>query len=256
MGTVIKDYLRVHRLAPTQCALNMFRILDSVDALNERMGLNLTHHDVNWIYNLHHLTGQGYYLKSRYLEVKLIQCLLDSNKGLKKDFLIISEEWHDGLPCPTREGKPGRVLGLGLQFQSYPFSFSFVCVCTWKFLWFVLFFANDFFFPLNGFANKNAAIPNFNLRNQSSLDKILKVEVFVHTDGQLKAVHLILDYIPISKSFQAPRCVIKAKDLRLHQISVAALGFLTTDLILEGTLTTDPIPEGIPKVALPSQRST
>ena len=130
MGTVIKDYLRVHRLAPTQCALNMFRILGSVDALNERMGLNLTHHDVNWIYNLHHLTGQGYYLKSRYLEVKLIQCLLDSNKGLKKDFLIISEEWHDGLPCPTRKGKPGRVLGLGLQFQSYPFSFSFVCVCT------------------------------------------------------------------------------------------------------------------------------
>ena len=80
--------------------------------------------------------------------------------------------------------------------------------------------------------------------------------MFVHTDGQLRAAYLILDYIPISKSFQAPRCVIKAKDLRLHQISVAALGFLTTDLILEGTLTTDPIPEGIPKVALPSQRST
>ena len=50
----------------------MFRILGSVDALNERMGLNLTHYDVNWIYNLHHLTGQGYYLKSRYPEVRLI----------------------------------------------------------------------------------------------------------------------------------------------------------------------------------------
>ena len=47
MGTVTRDYLRAHRLAPTQYAPNMFRILGSVDALNERMGLNLTHHDVN-----------------------------------------------------------------------------------------------------------------------------------------------------------------------------------------------------------------
>ena len=72
MGMVTKDYLRAHRLAPTQCAPKIFRILGSVDTFNERMGLNLTHHDVNWIYNLHHLTGQGYYLKSRYPEVRLI----------------------------------------------------------------------------------------------------------------------------------------------------------------------------------------
>ena len=113
MGTVTRDYFRTHRLAPTQCAPNIFKILGSVDAFNKRMGLNLTHHDVNWIYNLHHLMGQGYYLKSRYPEVRLIQCLLESNKGLKKDFLIVLGEWHDGLPCSTREGKPGGVLVLG-----------------------------------------------------------------------------------------------------------------------------------------------
>ena len=50
----------------------MFRILSCVDAVNERMDLNLTHHDVNWVYNLHHLMRQGYYLKSKYPEVKLI----------------------------------------------------------------------------------------------------------------------------------------------------------------------------------------
>ena len=50
----------------------MFRILRSVDAFNEKMGLGLTHHDVNWIYNLHHLKEQGYYLKSRYPKVRLI----------------------------------------------------------------------------------------------------------------------------------------------------------------------------------------
>ena len=47
MGPIMRDYLRHFRLAPTQCAANMFRILDCVDALNERMGLRLTHHDVN-----------------------------------------------------------------------------------------------------------------------------------------------------------------------------------------------------------------
>ena len=98
-----------------------------------------------------------------------------------------------------------------------------------------------FFVSLNSFADKHAAIPNFNLVNQPSLDKILKAEVFVHTEGQLRATHLILDYIPISKSFQALRCVVKTRDPCLHQISVAALGFLITGLILEGTFTTDPI---------------
>ena len=39
MGRVTRDYLRAHRLAPTQCAPNMFRILGSVDALNEKIGL-------------------------------------------------------------------------------------------------------------------------------------------------------------------------------------------------------------------------
>ena len=39
MSTITRDYLRAHRLALTQCALNMFRILGSVDALNEKSGL-------------------------------------------------------------------------------------------------------------------------------------------------------------------------------------------------------------------------
>ena len=52
MGTITRNYLRFFKLSPTQCAPNMFRVLGSIEALNERMNLNLTHHDVNWIYNL------------------------------------------------------------------------------------------------------------------------------------------------------------------------------------------------------------
>ena len=89
-----------------------------------------------------------------------------------------------------------------------------------------------------------------------SLDKILKAEVFIHTDGQLRAAYLILDYILISKSFLAPKCVIKAKDPQVHWINVMTPGFLLPGPIPEGMLTTDPIFEGIPKVALPLQQIT
>ena len=52
MHPVMRDYLRHFRLAPVQCAVNMIRILGNVDTLNEKMELRLTHHDVNWCYNL------------------------------------------------------------------------------------------------------------------------------------------------------------------------------------------------------------
>ena len=52
------------------------------------------------------------------------------------------------------------------------------------------------------------------------------------SDGQLRAAHLILGYSPISRAFQDPRCVIRAKDPRLHRISVAYEGFV--------------VPEGVP----------
>ena len=107
IGTITRNFLRFFRFSPTQCAPNMFRMLGSVETLNERMNLNLTHHDVNWIYNMHNLKGQGYYLKSRYPAIRLIQCLPISNKGLKDDFLIFSRQWHDGLPCPVKEGTSG-----------------------------------------------------------------------------------------------------------------------------------------------------
>ena len=82
--------------------------------------------------------------------------------------------------------------------------------------------------------------------------------MFLHEDGQLRTAHLILGYKPISISFQAPKCVIKAKDPRQHCISIAVLGFLLPKgiLILEGALVTQPILEGNPKVAPSSQHPT
>ena len=102
------------------------------------------------------------------------------------------------------------------------------------------------FFFFNGFTDKYVVVPNLNLVNQPDLDKILKVEVFVHKNGQLRATYLILGYEPLSSSFQAPKCMIRARDPCLHQINIAVLGFLILD----------PVPEGVQKVAFPFQRTT
>ena len=89
MGRITRDYLCAHRLAPHQCAANMFRILGCIDALNEQMNLSLSWHDVVHLYECHCL-NESYYLKSRSDEVRLVSYLPKSNKGLKDDLLIIS----------------------------------------------------------------------------------------------------------------------------------------------------------------------
>ena len=195
-------------------------------------------------------------MKSRHPEVRLIQCLPKSNKGLKNDFLIVSGEWHDGLPCPTRERQPGGALGLGRLFQ--------LTHCL-SFVPFLILTALCLF---DDFADRHAVVPNFDLVNKDSLDKILKAKVFVNLDGQLRVAHLILVYTPISSSFQAPKCVIKARNPRLHRKSVAVPGFLlpkgvpipegtlTTQPIVEGTSTSQHIPKGMPKVTFPFQHTT
>ena len=109
IGRITRDYLHGHRLAPHQCAANMFRILGCVDALNEQMNFGLSWHDVVHLYECHCL-NESYYLKSRSNEVRLISCLPKSNKGLKDDHLIVSGAWHDGLHCPIRVGTPGGAL--------------------------------------------------------------------------------------------------------------------------------------------------
>ena len=82
-------------------------------------------------------------------------------------------------------------------------------------------------------ADPRATMPSLRLVNKASLDRVLRAKIYVNpSDGQLRTAHLILGYSPISRAFQAPSCVIKAKDPRLRRISVAYERFI--------------IPQGIP----------
>ena len=89
------------------------------------------------------------------------------------------------------------------------------------------------FIGLNDIADPHATTPSLRLVNKTSLNRILQFEVYINeSNSQLRAAHLILRYITMSRAFQAPRCVIRAKDPQLHRISVAYEGFV--------------VPEGIP----------
>ena len=109
MGRVTWDYLINYRLTSTQCSPNISRILGCVDAINRRMGTNLTWHDVNWVYNCQKGEKTKYYMKCRVLAVRIVSYLPDSSKSMDEDFLLVLGGWHDGIHCPTQEGEPSRV---------------------------------------------------------------------------------------------------------------------------------------------------
>ena len=99
-------------------------------------------------------------------------------------------------------------------------------------------------FTFDEFEDKYSTTPYFNLVNELDLIRILKSKIFVHTDGQLRAAHIILGYDPISSSFQAPKYMIKAKDPQLQQINIVVPGFLASTS-----------PKGTQLAELPFQRS-
>ena len=110
IGGIIRDYLLNHRLCPHQCAPNLFRVLGSIDALNNQMNLGLTWHDIVLIY-----------------------------------LTTISSS--------------------------------------------------------DVFVDKYHVTPRLSFVNRPSLNKLLRAEIFISEDRQLRAAHLILDYEPLSRIF-------------------------------------------------------
>ena len=76
------------------------------------------------------------------------------------------------------------------------------------------------------FANIAHVAPRLNFVNVAALNKVLRSEIFVSEDGQLRAVHLVLDFEPLSNAFQEAGQAIRAGDPRIHWIDISWPGFL------------------------------
>ena len=64
------------------------------------------------------------------------------------------------------------------------------------------------------------------------LNYLLRSEIFLSADRQLWAVHLILDFEPISKVFQEVGHAIRAGDPRIHRIDVSKPDFWLAKIFL------------------------
>ena len=76
------------------------------------------------------------------------------------------------------------------------------------------------------FADKEQTTPRISLVNVQALNYLLRFEVFVSEDGQLRAAHLILDYEPLSHAFVDVGQAIRAGSPQLARIDVSKPSFL------------------------------
>ena len=83
------------------------------------------------------------------------------------------------------------------------------------------------------FANKRYVAPNFNFVNALDLNKVLRFEVFMSEDRQVRVVHLILDFNPLSDKFQDVGNAIRMGDPPLARIYVSMPGFLAQEDIVQ-----------------------
>ena len=90
--------------------------------------------------------------------------------------------------------------------------------------------------------------PKLSLINVPALNYLLRSQIFVNDDGQLRAAHLILDYEPLSRAFLDVGNSIRANDYRLAHIYVSRSGFLAPHDLPP---VDHPIPQGIPFATQP-----
>ena len=87
--------------------------------------------------------------------------------------------------------------------------------------------------------------------NVVGLNYLLRSEIFVSEDHQLRAVHLILDFEPISRVFQEIGHAIRAGDPRIHRIDVSKPTFLAREDLPPVRLHVQQIP---PQLVIPLQQ--
>ena len=91
--------------------------------------------------------------------------------------------------------------------------------------------------------DKEHVKPRLSLTNVAVLNYLLRSQIFMNNDGQLRVAHLILDYESLSRTFQEVGNVIRANDYRLARIDVFRPHILAPHNLPP---VDHPIPQGVP----------
>jgi len=131
----------------------------------------------------------------------------------------------------TQSKRESQVGYLRVRFLSKKFSFFNPNHVIISLLFYFLFFMMGLnfltiFCSSATFADKNHVTPSLNLTNVATLNYLLRSEIFISEDRQLRAVLLILDFLPISEVYQDIGNAIRAGYPRLARIDVSLPIFL------------------------------
>ena len=78
-------------------------------------------------------------------------------------------------------------------------------------------------------ADRRHVAPRLSLTNVAALNYLLRSKILVSEDRQLRAIHLILDFKPIPRTFQDIGHAIRIGDPRINRIDVSRPYFLAQD---------------------------
>ena len=92
--------------------------------------------------------------------------------------------------------------------------------------WIMIFIFIIIIFFSDIFADKEHVSPKLSLVNILGLNYLLRLEIFISEDEQLRVAHLILDYEPISCIFQDAGQALRVGSSRLARIDFSKPGFL------------------------------
>ena len=92
-----------------------------------------------------------------------------------------------------------RFRSLGMGFS--PFSFYFLSILILFLPLMMIFIALIMISFSDVFADKQHVTPRLSFINVLALNKLLRSEIFISEDGQLRAVHLVLNFEPLSNAF-------------------------------------------------------
>ena len=94
--------LRFYGLSPDQLPLNFYQVVNCISHLNQLYGLQLDHHDINFMYSLCGNIRKNYYFKVRDVRARIISCLPNSNRNSAGEYIRVSGNWNaNELTCPT-----------------------------------------------------------------------------------------------------------------------------------------------------------
>ena len=185
MHPFLIQFLTHFRLSPLQCIPNVFRVVMGMAVLMKKLGLNLTVHDITYVYRLQVTGRKKYTLVARNSNRKLVTVLSDSNKGQDEDFLVITGNWQNPFfSCPLILGEPSFR-----RFTHFLFYFIHVIFLPWL-------------IPLFFLSDKEFTAKNVTFVERKTVEHLLKRPYFIDTGGHPRSTPILLDYVPSYKSFQ------------------------------------------------------